>query len=69
LAALYLGPTPISMISDPNFYDIEVLPVDDQSREYSDRVTAILNQGWIGFWRPSNWYVSRSMISAEWPVP
>ena len=25
--------------------DIEVMPVDDRSREYSDRVTAILNQG------------------------
>ena len=25
--------------------DIEVMPVDDQSREYSDRVAAILNQG------------------------
>jgi len=25
--------------------DIEVIPVDDQSREYGDRVTAILNQG------------------------
>jgi uncharacterized protein (DUF362 family) len=25
--------------------DIEVMPVDDRSREYSDRITAILNQG------------------------
>ena len=25
--------------------DIEVIPADDRSREYSDRVTAILNQG------------------------
>jgi uncharacterized protein (DUF362 family) len=25
--------------------DIELIPVDDQSREYGDRVTAILNQG------------------------
>jgi len=25
--------------------DIEVIPVDENSREYSDRVTAILNQG------------------------
>ena len=25
--------------------DIEVIPVDDRSREYSDRLTAILNQG------------------------
>jgi uncharacterized protein (DUF362 family) len=28
-----------------SFSDIEVIPADDQSREYSDRVTAILNQG------------------------